>query len=99
MEIKIDRYTKIVLTLIALGLFFNAFKSEITSAGTPFNPEPAFAENIGMGNNLSGGTQPGQRFVTASPDGKTVYFWFREEDKQWYDRDKIIYLGAERAQD
>ena len=96
MEFKIDRYTKIVLTLIAVGLFFNAFKSEIVSLGTP---GPAYAENIGMGNTLTSGTQPGQRFVTASPDGKTVYYWFREEDKQWYDRDKIIYLGSEMAQD
>lgn len=99
MEIKIDRYTKIVLTLIAIGLFFNAFKSEISSVRTPFSPAPAFADNIGMGSSMSSGTQSGQRFITSSTDGKTVYFWFREEDKQWYDRDKIVYLGAETAQD
>ena len=96
MEIKIDRYTKIVLMLTAVGLFFNAFKSEIASVGSP---EPAYAENIGMGNTLTSGTQSGQRFVTASPDGKTVYYWFREEDKQWYDWDKIIYLGSKMAKD
>lgn len=95
MEIKIDRYTKAILTLIAVGLFLNAYSGAGSPVAAVLDPAPAFADNVGMGSTLSGGTQPGQRFITASPDGKTVYFWFREEDKQWYDRDKIMYLGSE----
>ena len=98
MEIKIDRYTKIVLTLIALGLFANALKSEISTINTPFNPQPAIADNVGMGSVMKG-SQPGQRFITTSPDGKTVYYWFREEDAQWYDRDKIIFIGSEQVKE
>ena len=99
MEFKVDRFTKIILTMIALGLFFNAFKGDVASLATAFDPEPAYADVVGMGSKLTSGTQSGQRFITASPDGKTVYFWFREEDKQWYDRDKIMYLGSETVKD
>lgn len=98
MEIKIDRYTKWVLTLIAIGLFANAFKSEITTLNTPINPQPLYADNVVMGSTLKNGNQGGQRFITVSPDGKTVYYWFREEDAQWYDRDKVMYIGSKQVE-
>ena len=96
MEIKVDRYTKIVLTLIAIGLLANAFKADLPAIYTPLNPEPAHANNIAMGSPIQG---KGYRFMTTSPDGKTVYFWFREEDTQWYDRDKVHYVGQEQVED
>lgn len=90
MEIKSDRYTKIILTLIAVGLFANVFKADLPVLRTPFNPDQASANSIGIGSTMQG---KGQRFITASPDGKTVYIWFREEDSQWYDRDKVHFVG------
>jgi hypothetical protein len=96
MEIKVDRYTKVVLTLIAIGLLANAFKQDLPALDTPLNPAPAHANNIAMGSTLSG---KGQRFITTSPDGKTVYIWFREEDTQWYDRDKVRYIGQEQVEE
>ena len=96
MEIKVDRYTKVVLTLIAAGLLANAFKDDLSSVATPLNPEPAMAENIVMGSTIA---NLGQRFITTSPDGKTVYTWFREEDRQWYDRDKVYFIDATHADD
>ncbi|MDE2848543.1 MAG: hypothetical protein OXO51_17700 [Gemmatimonadota bacterium] len=96
MEIKVDRYTKVVLTLIAVGLLANVFKDELSSVSTPLNPRPAMANNIVMGSTI---TNMGQRFITASPDGKTVYTWFREEDQQWYDRDKVYFIDAAHADD
>ncbi len=96
MEIKVDRYTKVVLTLIAVGLLANAFKDDLSSVTTPLNPQPAMAENIVMGSTIS---NLGQRFITTSPDGKTVYTWFREEDRQWYDRDKVYFIDATHADD
>lgn len=95
MEIKIDRYTKIVLTLIAIGLLANAFKSDLSAVYTPLNPQIVHAENIGMGSSIP---NKGQRFITSSPDGKTVYVWFREEDSQWYDRDKVHFIGEEHVE-
>lgn len=91
MEIRVDRYTKFVLTLIAAGLLFNTFKDELSNVGTPLNPQPAMAENIVMGSTIA---NLGQRFITTSPDGKTVYTWFREEDRQWYDRDKVYFIDV-----
>jgi len=91
MEIRIDRYTKIILTLIAVGLLFNAFKNELPSVSTPLNPQSARAENIVMGSTIA---NLGQRFITTSPNGKTIYTWFREEDRQWYDRDKVYFIDA-----
>ncbi|MBM3263318.1 MAG: hypothetical protein FJY97_07820 [candidate division Zixibacteria bacterium] len=96
MEIKIDRYTKVVLTLIAAGLLINAFKDDVPAVHTPFNPTPVQASNIALGTQLQG---KGQRFITVSPDGKTVYIWFREEDSQWYDRDKVHYVSQEQVED
>lgn len=96
MEIKVDRYTKIVLTLIAVGLLANVFKDDLSSVATPLNPQPARAENIVMGSTIA---NLGQRFITTSPDGKTVYTWFREEDRQWYDRDKVYFIDATHADD
>lgn len=92
MEIKIDRYTKIVLTLIALGLFASLLKDGPQVVQTPLNPRDAYA-NVGIGT----ADAKGQRFVTVSPDGKTVYMWYREQDSQWYDRDKLHFLGSEEA--
>lgn len=94
MEIKLDRYTKVILTLIAIGLFANLFKRSLPAVHTPFNPEPAFA-NVAMGSSMSNG----QRFITVSPDGKTVYTWFREEDKQWFDRDKLHFVAQETVEE
>ncbi len=96
MEIKIDRYTKIVLTLIAVGLLANVFKENLPVVSTPLNPEPAQAANIVMGSTIQ---NLGQRFITVSADGKTVYTWFREEDRQWYDRDKVYFIDAANADD
>lgn len=96
MEIKVDRYTKVVLTLIAVGLLANVFKDELPTMSTPLNPQPAMAENIVMGSTIA---NMGQRFITASPDGKIVYTWFREEDRQWYDRDKVYFIDAAHADD
>ena len=39
MEFKIDRYTKVVLTLIAVALLVNAFKNNFSDISTPFNPQ------------------------------------------------------------
>ena len=94
MEIKVDRYTKVVLTLIAIGLLANVFKSDAPAIYTPLNPQMAQANNIGMGSTIA---SKGQRFITASPDGKTVYIWFREEDSQWFDRDKVHFIDEEQA--
>lgn len=94
MEIKIDRYTKFILTLIAIALLVNVFKSDMSTMSTPFNPQPAQADNIVMGSSIS---KKGQRFITSSTDGKTVYVWFREEDQQWFDRDKVHFIGQERV--
>jgi hypothetical protein len=96
MEIKIDRYTKFILTLIAVALLANVFKSDMSSSYTPLNPQPAQADNIVMGSVLA---QKGQRFITTSVDGKTVYVWFREEDQQWYDRDKVHFLSEEHVEE
>ena len=96
MEIKIDRYTKFILTLIGIGLLANVFKSESATIYTPLNPQVAHADNIGMGSKLA---NKGQRFITSSVDGKTVYVWFREEDTQWYDRDKVHFISEERVED
>ncbi len=96
MEIKIDRYSKVVLTLIAVGLLANVFKDDLPAVTTPLNPQPARAENIVMGSTIA---NLGQRFITTSADGKTVYTWFREEDRQWYDRDKVYFIDATHAAD
>lgn len=96
MEIKTDRYTKVILTLIAGGLLANVFKADLPVLRTPFNPDEASASNIGMGSTLQG---KGQRFITESPDGKTVYIWFREEDSQWYDRDKVHFVAQAGVED
>ena len=91
MEIKIDRYTKVVLTLIAVALLVNAFKNNFSDISTPFNPQSVQAENIVMGSTIP---NLGQRFITTSPNGKTVYTWFREEDYRWYDRDKVYFIDV-----
>lgn len=94
MELKIDRYTKVILTLIAVGLFANLFRNSLPAVHTPLNPEPVLA-NVAMGSTMANG----QRLITVSPDGKTVYMWFREEDKQWFDRDKLRFVGQETAEE
>jgi len=96
MEIRVDRYTKIVLTLIAVGLFANAFSDDLTSLSTPLNPPPAQAGNIVLGSTIQ---NQGQRVITTSQDGKTLYTWFREEDRQWYDRDKVYFIEAAHVDD
>ena len=88
----------IALPAGAIGMGIRAIASEDSRKMWPtrWQARSAIVVAIVMGSVLA---QKGQRFITTSVDGKTVYVWFREEDQQWYDRDKVHFLSEEHVEE
>lgn len=87
---RVDRFTKIILTIIALALVFNLFKP----AQKLVLPESAFASNITRGTEF---------IYTTNSEGNVIYSWKHLDPHEAFDKEgyrmELTAVGKTKSED